>query len=351
MPGPSPGTDGRAARGPNEETSYSNLKHTSNNMLSAEKFKNKTSLADSRGLSRRALQAPAAAKRHREMKQFLTLQMNQRTLENQDPQRRVQRLVREGHNLKGLFDTIYRNRSNTSRLKKDILRLIQFETRAKGSETRASKTAPRRRSGLSRGVRGACQRKGSQRAKPKAKLKQTRRFSKKMKINIKKSAQTLTSTTSIERLYTTKQLVFPPDPTKLQPKRRAPAARDPSENKQFALRLVKQSFMQINKELLNARAKANLRALGRLPSSNNVLLKEILRCKELPSYFETMSNSEDKLEVFASFLDKLRDMFCKKGFGTEAAPAAPKRHLKTIIRKNMRLFTESGFTRQPQRHV
>lgn len=286
---------------------------------------------------------------HREMKNFMTLQMNRHKVDNLKPHVRLRKMVGENKNIQELFGIIYKNRFNTSKLKRDIMKLIKLGSH-KRAKPRMSKTEPRSKSEFPKSKRQS-----KENLTLNVKPSRGAKISKNLKISIQKSVENFGSTTSIDKLFTTKKLVFPPNlKSKSRSKFRKKPVKTPSDNKKFALHLVKQSFMKINKDLLNVRAKANLKLLREKPGSNQIFLNEILKRKQKMSYYETFSNSEDKLELFTSFLERLREMFQLNGYKSESVQVENKKKLKNIIAQNMKLFKESespSKLSKPKRHV
>lgn len=316
-------------------------------MLKTQKFKNKTSLADSTRFRTRKSQVQSrlqAIRQRNDIKNFLTLQMNKRVVEHSAPHMQIQKMIHDDRNVKEVFGIIYKNRFDTSRLKKDIIRLIKFDSK------RRPHTQPRSKS--QQPTRPIPKRGSKENETSNAAPSRRAKLTKNLKISIKKSVENFGSTMSIDRMFKTKKLVFQLDPKSTgRPRVGKKKAKTPSDDKKFALHLVKQSFMKINKDLLNVRAKENLRVLREKPESSRILLNEIFRRRHNTSYYETFSNPEDKNELFSCFVDRLKGLFHMKGFRSESVKVKTKKKLRNLIQDNIKLLTdgESCKPRQPRR--
>ena len=113
-------------------------------------------------------------------------------------------------------------------------------------------------------------------------------------------------------------------------------------DKKFAMCLVKQSFMKINKDLLGVKVKRQLKLADRKANVKNVLLNEIVRKKNVASYYDTFSNSEEKLGLFTTFIKTLKRILHFNGFKSDSREITKKkRKLRNIIEKNFILFKNS----------
>jgi hypothetical protein len=283
-----------------------------------------------------------------EVKNFLTLQENNKKKENKENQRKLNRIISQKSDVTDIFEVIYKNRFNNKNLKKDIMKLIKIKCDPIDINTKLK--TPIKSQSIS-SLKNMQVNQSKKRCKQEEKLSNAlkeikKNQRKKLKIiHLRASSEKINSITSIDSSIRKRKFLFQglrpknnqKSPLKKKVKINVKSTR--SVDREFAKKLIKQSFLKINKDMLNQKIKNNNMISNKKKSSHNLMLNEIFQKRYDFSLFDSFTDYSNKDEILNSFVKKLKEIFYSKGYRSESnEKLTKKKNLQTLIQNNLYLF-------------
>lgn len=283
------------------------------------------------------------------IKNFLTLQRNKHKIKKQKDHKKLNKIISEKNDVKDIFEMIYKNRYSKKNLKKDIMKLINM--RSKTLNPKPKKSSLKKTSSNStvkkRDPSTPLEKENENKELLQNPYKMRKKPQEKLRIvHFRASSEQIGSITSIDSSSKKKKFLFnglsENYEKKVKTVKRKPKVKIKSTNsvdKKFAKKLIKQSFLKINKDMLKKQIKVNLLAMKKNASSNNLFLNEIFKEQPNFSLYDSFSDLNNRDDMLKSFVHRLKNLFYKKGFKSQSTDNnKKKKKLKNIIRQNLHFF-------------